>query len=87
MRINGSNADVVQWLRSSSIQWQHRMHRGHRILKDHGDAVATPANGNPGHGRSKEVLDLSWLRMMTWTLAYASVADGQPFRAALRRFD
>lgn len=35
----------------------------------------------------REGLDLSWPRMMIWALAYASVADGQPIRAALRRLD
>jgi len=35
----------------------------------------------------REGSDLSWPPMMMWTLAYASVADGQPTRAALRRLD
>ena len=41
------------------------------------------AEGGPPERR----VDLSWPRMMILTLAYASVADGQPIRAALRRLD
>ena len=45
---------------------------------------AKPAKGA---SRSNDWLDLSGLRMATGSFAHASVAIGQPIRAARRRLD